>query len=595
MGAGDSAREHKLDTFEPYTIQCVTCNAELRVERKEAVGKILACPNCKSMVQIEAATPAIEQEISESRTAKASVKQPLGEPVPDSFVTNTLSDRVPSAPQQKLPQWIVLSLATATGIAFSIGLWSVLRGTPDRTTFEIETGEQSSLTDPPSRDSDASRTPTSAVLVASTTLPSEPPAAPTEKPEEPIKVSTETSTSTQKQAVPSAGKNEATDLNNPLRQKVPPEKPTGDEAASRVPEIPSEPISQLPLPPPAESLLKKMTIPIEKINFTDISLRSAVAILAQFSNAEIVVDHAALIRAGLSPETRVQLESENSTVGENLDKLLQPIGLAAIPSGDSIFISAPEMTDQTFSEEIYALDHAQVAEATEKMIRTVIYPASWQAMGGSAAIRREGNTLWITQTKAGHSATRRLLTLLQQTGRGTFSSRRNLSVDDPLDQIIDWGTREAVPLDTYVNQLSSRLSSPIVLDILDLRRQGISSQELVEVEAEKKSLADLIDQAFGPLGLRAQTMDDHSVIITTAKNASSTRPLLRIYPIPEALDIDPEGLLTMITERVAPESWSALGGPGRIALDKHSATLIVLQPPGVQRSVLEFVTGLSPK
>ena len=546
------------------------------------------------MVQIEAATPAIEQEISESRTAKASVKQPLGEPVPDSFETNTLSNRVPSPPQQKLPQWIVLSLATATGIAFSIGLWSVLRGTPDRETLEIGTGGQSPLVVAPPTDSDPSRTPASAVQVASTTLPSEPPAARNEEPEKPVEVSTDTTIAPQKQAVPSAEESEPTELNNPLRKEVPPGK-KGDEAVSPVSEIPSEPISQLPLPPPAESLLKKMAISIEEIKFADISLRSAVAILAQFSNAEIIVDHAALIRFGLSPETRVRLESENSSVGDNLEKLLQPIGLAAIPSGDTIFISAPEMTDQTLSEESYDLDHAQVAEATEQMIRTVIFPASWQAMGGSAAIRREGNTLWITQTKAGHSATRRLLTLLQQTGRGTFSSRRNLSVDDPLDQIIDWGTREAVPLDTYVNQLSSRLSSPIVLDILDLRRQGISSQELVEVEAEKKSLDDLIDQAFGPLGLSAQTMDDRSVIITTARSASSNRPLLRIYPIPEALDIDPEGLLTMITERVAPESWSTLGGQGRIALDKHSAALIVLQPPGVQRSVLEFITGLSPK
>ena len=34
-------------------MQCVTCGAQIRVERKEAIGQILNCPKCKSMVQIE--------------------------------------------------------------------------------------------------------------------------------------------------------------------------------------------------------------------------------------------------------------------------------------------------------------------------------------------------------------------------------------------------------------------------------------------------------------------------------------------------------------------------------------------------------------
>ncbi|MEC7500634.1 MAG: hypothetical protein VX970_02805 [Planctomycetota bacterium] len=584
-----------MDTFEPYTIHCVTCNVELRVERKEAVGKIIACPNCKSMVQIEPASSAIEQVTSESRTTNASIKQPQSEPVPDPLETSALSDRVPSAPQQKLPQWVVLSLASVTGIAFSIGLWSVLRGAPEHKTLEIETAEQSPLIVEPPTESGPSRTATSPVQVALTTPPSEPPPAPTSDTEAPIDGPTETSTGTQTHAVPSAEESDATELKNPPQKAMPSEKQTGDEAENPASEMPSEAIPQLPLPPAAESLLGKMATSIEKMELSDIPLRSAVAILAQFSNAEIVFDHAALIRASISPEMRVQLQSKNSSVGDNLDKLLQPIGLVAIPSGDSIFISTPEKTDQTLSEEIYALDLARDAKATEQMIRTVIFPTRWQSSGGTATIRREGNTLWIMQSKEAHSATHRLLTLLQQMDRETASLDSNLSTDDPLDQIVDWGTRKAVPLTTYVNQLSSRLDSPIVLDSLDLLRQGISGQELVEVEEEKKSLADLIDQTFGPLGLCAQPMDDRSVIITTATSASRTRPLLRVYPIPEALDIDHEALLTMITERVAPDSWVESGGQGRIALDKYSAALVVLQQAGVQRSVLQFVAGLSPE
>ena len=568
---------------------------ELRVEREEAVGKILACPNCKSMVQIEPASSAIEQGKAESRTTNASVKQPQSESESDPFEISALSDRVPSTPQQKLPQWVVLSLATVTGVAFSVGLWSVIRGAPEYKTLEIETAEQSPLIVEPPTESGPSRSTTSPVQVASTTPPSKPPPAPTSDAKSLIDVPTEASTGTQKQAVSSVEESDAKALKNPLRKEVRRAEKTGDEAGNSASKMPSEAIPQLPLPPPADSLLEKMATSIEKMELSGISLRSAVAILAQFSNAEIIFDHAALRRASISPEMRVQLQSKNSSVGDNLDKLLQPIGLAAIPSGDSIFISTPEMTNQTLSEESYVLDLAQDAKATEQMIRTVIFPTSWQPSGGTATIRREANTLWITQSKQAHSATHRLLTLLQQTDRESASLDRNLSMGDPLDQIIDWGTRGAVPLNTYVKQLSFRLDSPIVLDSLDLLRHGISGQELVEVAAEKKSLADLIDQIFGPLGLCAQTMDDRSVIIATATSASTTRSLLRVYPIPEALDIDHETLLTMITERVAPDSWVESGGQGRIALDKYSAALVVLQQPGVQRSVLQFVEGLSPE
>jgi hypothetical protein len=44
----------QLETVQPFSIQCTTCRRSLRVTSPEAVGQILGCPKCGSMVMIEA-------------------------------------------------------------------------------------------------------------------------------------------------------------------------------------------------------------------------------------------------------------------------------------------------------------------------------------------------------------------------------------------------------------------------------------------------------------------------------------------------------------------------------------------------------------
>ncbi len=137
-------------TFEPYTIQCMTCNAQLRVEREEAIGKILACPNCQSMVQIEdsrsPATP-VEHEALESHGTRCSEDQTqltlrgsttIGEPIE----FDPMTDRIPSAPRRELPQWLALPIAALAGIIFAIGLWSSLRQTPERHLDDISAASE---------------------------------------------------------------------------------------------------------------------------------------------------------------------------------------------------------------------------------------------------------------------------------------------------------------------------------------------------------------------------------------------------------------------------------------------------------------------
>src|SRR6476661_4608767 len=54
VGAGAIAEQFEGASVSAFTIQCTTCRRSLRVTNPEAIGQILSCPKCGSMVLVEA-------------------------------------------------------------------------------------------------------------------------------------------------------------------------------------------------------------------------------------------------------------------------------------------------------------------------------------------------------------------------------------------------------------------------------------------------------------------------------------------------------------------------------------------------------------
>ena len=591
--------------FEPYTIQCMTCNAQLRVEREEAIGKILACPKCQSMVQIgDTRTPVdpipvheqAEPDRYRSLNEQASSILTSSDSTDKTTSSDELNIRAPSVPKIKLPQWLVLPVAAFAGIVFTTGLWFAVRQVPDQNYTEMPSTPNVAphmMPVQPDDESDQTNTPATAVRAVPPLSPlNSLPATITEldqmnkaisTPHEVVPPNTELSLEDRKINEQKKIRHGSTLAENQ------------DSPAELSPqELPLASNSRLPLPPPNELLQKKLDLPLLEIRFTDMSLQSAVAILADLSNTKIVIDQASLIRIGISPEMHVQLNSESSSVRDNLYKLLQPLGLTAIPSDNFIFISAPEITDQRLSEQCYSLE-AQDAETMERIICEVIVPLTNQRADLPTTVNRKGNQLCIVQTDAGHGATHRLLTLLENLRRGSIADttvNNPTREESPLNKIVNWDARQALPLDAFLQRLASRLGSRIVLDELSLLRSGISSTQPIEVKAGQQTLAEFIDQSLGPLGLDAQVMDDRSVIIASDK-AHEWAPLLRVYPIPPTIDVDLETLIRMITERIAPDSWVSGGGDGQILVEGRTAALIVMQQPDVQRAISNFLADFA--
>ena len=62
------------DTVKPFTISCTTCQTRLKVRNEQAVGQLLSCPKCGSMVHVApAAIAGLSPDGADSTSAVNSV------------------------------------------------------------------------------------------------------------------------------------------------------------------------------------------------------------------------------------------------------------------------------------------------------------------------------------------------------------------------------------------------------------------------------------------------------------------------------------------------------------------------------------------
>ena len=162
--------------MESFSIACTTCRAQLRVRDRSAVGQILTCPKCGSMVLVEAppeesaatsrASPPplpksgrppadatrVEQAVNladtvDDPTLYGSVPmgvetEPVGEPSPEDIAELDVEDHLAAPPFQPPPtiaeplptaagswiRWLAISAAAVLGIGLAIGIFSWLSG-----------------------------------------------------------------------------------------------------------------------------------------------------------------------------------------------------------------------------------------------------------------------------------------------------------------------------------------------------------------------------------------------------------------------------------------------------------------------------------
>lgn len=295
----DSANVVAATRKELFSVECTTCKARLKVRSAEAIGQILACPKCHSMVMV----------------APPADWQPEGTPpvAPPETTTAAAAAAAGIAPWKL---WGAVGVATVVFGSGIVALWSVL---PDRQPTPVAV--VAPVAEP--KPSVEPETPT----VVEAPAPVEPQAeepAPTPAVETPAVVEPE--------AVPA-----------PPVVEPAPAAPVAVEPPAVEPEPSPEPVPPAPVEAStADDLIHRLQTTVAGLDEPAIALKDLADLLGGLAACPIRLDAASLRAAGITDETKATVKVEGGTVEAALLAALEPLGLAFEPRGKAIVIFAEE-------------------------------------------------------------------------------------------------------------------------------------------------------------------------------------------------------------------------------------------------------------
>ena len=150
------------------------------------------------------------------------------------------------------------------------------------------------------------------------------------------------------------------------------------------------------------------------------------------------------------------------------------------------------------------------------------------------------------------------------------------------------------PLTVVVKEIATRGGINCLVDPRALQETGVSPEVKIRVAASDVRLSTLLDQILTPLGLDF-VVTSETVKITNRKRAqgdllSVTYPIgdlaMRLQngrSVPDAEAV--RNLIETIMATVAPESWTAVNGPGSVTFSDRNVSLVVRQTADVQREI----------
>jgi hypothetical protein len=282
-----------------FSIQCTTCKARLKVRDAAAVGQILSCPKCQSMVLV--APPA---QWSADETAAAEPAELAAAAVAPVVDQETELSRGRWGAVLLGARWPVMLVGSLVGVAVGCGVWLLA---------EIVGGPAAAPSEPP---------------VAARAAHSRVPRPAAEPPQE------------VDPAAPAAAEPTAGEGDEQAEAPSPAEQQPGDPAEPAVepPPVPVAepelPAASTPEPAPADgidpsrraAIEERLREPLAEVTFDGQPLGQYVEFLSQLAGVPIVLDEAALKPIRVGPRTRVNVRLKETTAGDALRAALGPLG-----------------------------------------------------------------------------------------------------------------------------------------------------------------------------------------------------------------------------------------------------------------------------
>jgi hypothetical protein len=592
------------------------------VRSESAIGQILECPKCQSMVQIVPPpgwTPPAPPASATSGESIASAPPPLSKIAADSAAVALDADVASAGSAASRRLWLVSGAAVVIAIVVVCGVWLSLHrdqdsplplGDTHKPPLPLGEGqgvraETAQVPAPPQeiptkqssdrRPEGLPKTDSPPRQVAKR-QPTAPPKA-TRPPDLVQPVVKENGPTT----APSA------DKKSPPKANPPVEKPVATKSTG--PDSDSPDLRRLP-PTPVD-VAARMADPVRGLQLNDMRFARALDLLADISTLPITLDLDALRQSRGSPRDRVSLKLEDATVEEAIGAIVSQQGLAAIVDNGQVIITTSAAFRETPKTVPYTVSDLTGGDKTAtaelgRLIQSFVASESWEAAGGHGTIRLSGDGLAVSQTGAVHAqvlvfceklrnarhlplrsrepAVRFTLTTLTGQAKKLLDHPVSVHFHDPL------ALRRILPL------LATAAGGDILVDRAALAAAETSDGVETTLTVAEKPLAAALAELLEPLGLTYRVTGPTTIQVTT-KDAAEERMELEFHPVaarlPAGEDRTPAAakLTKRLKTEISPASWTDSGGPGEVYFDAPSQCLIVLQSQRVQVAVERFLAN----
>ena len=496
----------------PFSIICTTCQTRLTVNSEEALGQILQCPKCNSMVAVPNSTDSTTEPADTDKPTATSHQDPPTRPVSDSSAetvdhydssdisrlidhsaTSSPADQVwegqtppepvkhqEDADQPMLPtdDWssagsrqlrqrvligglITICLLTVVAIIYVLSNKQENQSPIASPNPAVQLPDQ--VPDPdPDPDPDQP-SPEQQIDPVEEPKPVELPATEEKKeeetkdppgPTEPPGLTAEPVPSENEQA-------EAAELSqllqefSPLLSNTPFDQPSANQPGSAS----SLPTTKLPKPPLRRvSIKSSLNFAIAEFTITEpVALHALLAHVSVVSGIPLEIDLAALASKNVTLDLPVTIALKQTTVGRLLQTVLQPHGLGFIKSDQSLTISYLPTDDRQLEDVTYPvadLVSTDPQQATDLVnwIQSLIAPGSWESADTGYQIKLQDNQLRIKHLPAVQFQVFRLLARLRMA--------RKIDHPEPADE-----RTAAVSLIPRVEQAEKLLNESISVNV----------------------------------------------------------------------------------------------------------------------------------
>ncbi len=591
-----------------FTITCTTCRARLAVRTESAIGAILECPKCDSMVHI---TPPDGWKPSPPPGDEPLPDLPPGLPPLDRVADSVTLELEPanvSLLGRLLHQtWLVWGIASPAALtAAVVVLWVFFsRHEPKPAALETEAPAAAiaqAAVDPAS----SARKPSAGDVGRRGTA-------------EPASAPTALAAAARKTGEPSS-KNGDPPVTQPaadaaLYSSGPSPSPKTKSGRSGAPDTSKEPaegsvdavqtVEIKKAPPVRVEVAARLGDPVAQLELTDVPLVKVLDLLAAMSTLPITLDAEAMAQLGVTPRDPISLRLASVSVGKALQAVAASRGLAATAENGQVLITSPAEYRETLGKVRYTVSDLTGGEKDAgaeltAMVRRLVAPESWQGNGGRGTIETDAGAMVVVQTGDVHQQVlvfcEKLRTARQKPLRSRgdpqrFSLTTRLNqARKMLDQPVTANFHQPAPLAAVLAFLAGAVQGDILVDRAALAMAETSDGVEASLTVQKETLGAALAELLRPLGLAYRAIGANAIQVTT-KEAAEERLELEFYPVGPRLAKGTSGpaLAEQLRARVAASTWSEAGGAGEVYFDRPSQCLIVLQSQPAQAAVEQFL------